>query len=258
GAIALVMFVGLWRGLSRTPAAKGTRVAIWLVVTATWASWFLLIRWFALNETFVLRPFMPGGPRLLLAVLVPPLVAALVCITWSRSVALFLDSIPVSWLIGIQVVRVFGANFLVGWAKGTVPGVFAWEAGTLDIIVGLMALPVARLAASGARVGHLAGVAWNLLGLADMAAGVIIVVLFGVLPEVMGVSGASRVGIGTYPLAMIPALFVANAIIWHGLSLWQLKRRGKTDPLYGGRADGPDRSETARGGAAGGSHCHGS
>jgi hypothetical protein len=188
----------------------------------------MLIRWLALRETFVMRPFQPGGPRLLLAIWTPLLVAVLLGSIWSQQVALFIDSIPPSWPVGIQVVRVFGANFLLGWAKGAVPGVFAWEAGTLDIIVGLLAVPVARLLSSRVALGYWAAVSWNVLGLVDMALGMVIAVLFGVFPEAMGVNGTSQVGLGTYPLVMIPAFFVSNAIIYHGLSLWQLKRKEAT------------------------------
>jgi len=224
----VLLFTGLWRGMSRTSTRSGIRVAVWLALAAVWASWLIVIRNLALAGAFKFTLYVPGGPRIIptqLAVLVPPIIALLVCLVFSRSLGSLLDALPASWLIGIQALRVFGGSFIVGWAHGTVPAVFAWEAGSFDIVVGALALPVARAISNGRPRSHALAVAWNWLGLIDFAIALIISMIQRRAPDLMGVGDPRGVSIGSYPLVMIPAFAVANAIILHGLSLWQLKRR---------------------------------
>src|SRR6266702_1884665 len=116
--------------------------------------------------------FLPGAvgrvPGLPLAALLPVLLALPVLVR-SKNVAAALDAVPPSWLIGLQVYRVLGAVFLVRWAAGQIPGEFALPAGTGDVLVGLLALPVAFYVHSRERGSHAAGYAWNVLGVLDLA-----------------------------------------------------------------------------------------
>ena len=226
-AVGVLIFTGLWRGMSRTSAPFGARVTIWLALAALWMGWFVGIRNLALAGAFKFELYVPGGPRIIptqLAVVVPPLAALVVCLTFSRWVGPFLDALPASWLIGIQAFRVFGGSFIVGWAHGTVPAIFAWEAGSLDMAIGVLALPVARAVSKRTPRSRSVALAWNWLGLGDFAIALVISTLQRRAPELMGVGDPSRVGLGSYPLVLIPAFAVANAFIAHGLSLWQLKR----------------------------------
>ena len=90
-------------------------------------------------------------------------------------VAALLDAIPASWLVGLQVYRVFGGAFLVNWARGAMPAIFAApgrcaamsRSGCSPCRPRSMS-PQAR--ASAARVG----IAWNVLGLLDFTIAVAI------------------------------------------------------------------------------------
>jgi hypothetical protein len=231
--MGVLLFTGLWRGMSRMTVPVGTRVAIWLALAAAWTAWLMWIRSLALAGVFKFALYEPGGPRVIptqLAVVVPPLVALVLCLVFSKSVGAFLDAFPASWLIGIQAFRVFGGSFIVGWFHGTVPAVFAWEAGSLDLVVGALAVPVAWALFRGTPRSRSLAVAWNWLGLIDFAIALVVSVLQRRAPELMGVGDPSRVGLGTYPLVLIPAFAVANSFILHGLSLWQLKRRRRRSP----------------------------
>lgn len=55
------------------------------------------------------------------------------------------DSIPVHWLVGIQVFRFMGIGFLSFYALGLIPGEFALPTGWGDVFVGITAIPVAIL-----------------------------------------------------------------------------------------------------------------
>src|SRR5262249_57804764 len=92
-----------------------------------------------------------GGRRripLLPLAIVLPLPIGLAFLMRSSRIAAALDAAPPSWLVGLQVYRVLGANFLALWAYGAIPGVFALPAGIGDVLVGLLALPAALYLAS--------------------------------------------------------------------------------------------------------------
>jgi hypothetical protein len=132
---------------------------------------------------------------------------------------------PLGWLVGIQVYRVIGANFVVLWAFGAIPGVFALPAGIGDFLVGLLALPVAFYLASGAARGRTLAVAWNIFGIADLINAVTLGALSSPGPLQHLALNHPNALISSYPTVMIPAFAVPLSLILHGLSLWQLRRR---------------------------------
>lgn len=112
----------------------------------------------------------------------------------------------------------------MNWARGFIPGVFALPAGIGDVLVGVLALPVALYVSTGTSDGQNVGVAWNLLGLIDFA----IAIAMGAMSSPGRLQMLSvdqpNLQIGTYPTVMIPAFTVSSSIILHVLSLWQLRR----------------------------------
>jgi hypothetical protein len=214
------IMVGLWVGLSRTGLDRRSRVATWLAVMVPFSLWLVAVWWLAVAGAF--RP-RPGLPALPIAIWVPVLVG-LAALTRSRRVAMVLDATPPSWLIGLQLYRVLGGIFLLGWARGTLSGVFALPAGIGDMTVGLLALPVAYYLRSGAKGGHAAAVAWNVLGLLDFAIAVGIGTLSAPGPLQLIVPNPPNLLLGTFPTVLVPAFAVPSSIILHGLSLWQLRR----------------------------------
>jgi hypothetical protein len=220
--IHTVILTGLWLGLSRTDLPGATRVAVWLAIAIPFTVWLAVIWGLAVNGTF--RP-VPGMrvPPLPIAIFAPVIVG-LVFLLRSKRVAAVLDATPPSWLVGIQVYRVFGGIFLVNWANGSIPGVFALPAGIGDVIVGLLALPVAYLLYVGAPSGRRLAIAWNLLGLLDFASAIAMGAMSS--PGRLQVFSLDQpnMQIGTFPTVMIPAFAVPSSIILHVLSLWQLRR----------------------------------
>ena len=126
--------------------------------------------------------------------------------------------------VDAQLYRVLGSAFLIGWAYGAVPGIFALPAGIGDAITGLFAVPVAIGLASGTREARTAAVAWNLFGLADFAIALSIgmAITYGLIET----GFASATG-GLYPVVMIPAFAVPSSILLHAVSLRQLRRRAR-------------------------------
>jgi hypothetical protein len=223
-----VILFGLWRGLSRTAFTPATRVAVWLAIAVPFVLWAAVIWVLAVRDTF--RPVagpIRAVPVLPLTILLPvPIGLAL--LTYSRRVASLLDATPPSWLIGVQVYRVLGGIFLVEWSRGNLPGAFALPAGIGDITVGLLALPAALWASSGTAVGRKVGMWWNVLGLADFVVAVGMGMTTSPGPFQLFAREHPNAQIAMFPLVMIPAFAVPSAIIQHVLSVWQLRRLGRS------------------------------
>ena len=226
--LALVLG-GLWTGLRRAGLDGRERAFTWLCVAAPLLTWMFVVLQLAQAGTF--RPGAVPVPAIPLAVILPLLVA-LPLLLRSPNIAAALDAVPASWLIGLQVYRVLGGVFLVRWAAGQLPAEFALPAGTGDVIVGLLALPVAFYVHSRARGGRAAGTAWNILGILDLALALTMGALTSPGPIQLFALDRPNAGIGTYPLVMIPAFAVPLSLILHGLSLWQLGRAGRSTGSY--------------------------
>jgi len=136
-----------------------------------------------------------------------------------------LDAMPASWLVALQLYRIFGSWALAAWLHGLLPGVFALPAGIGDVLTGLLAVPVAIAVASGAEQGRKAAIAWNVFGLADFAVAITLGMITSPGPFQLIVPAVPSIGAGAYPDVLTPAFVVPGSILLHALSLRQLMRR---------------------------------
>jgi hypothetical protein len=225
-AIHSAILAGLWLGLSRTGFPASKRIIIWLSVAVPLTLWLALVWSLAVNGVFQPIPAVVRLPRLPIAIFVPVIIGLFVLLR-SKSIAAFLDATPASWLIALQVYRVFGGIFLVNWASGTAAGAFAWPAGIGDMLTGIAALPTALLLASGDQRGRSAAMAWNVFGLLDFAVAIIMGTLSTPGPfQIFGLDIPASLA-GTYPIVLIPAFAVPSSILLHALSIRQLRRMGR-------------------------------
>ena len=224
-SLIALLLTGLWIGLSRSRLDQNARVSMWLTIAAALFIWVTIVTDLAREGAFQSRPGVTL-PAIPLAIFVPVLIG-LILLMRSARVAAVLDAAPPSWLIGVQVYRIFGGTMLLRWAAGELPSAFALPAGGGDVLVGVLALPVAFYLASGAPGGRTAAYAWNLLGIFDL--------LFAISMGAMTSPGRLQMFafdqpnllVGAYPNAMIPAFGVPLSLIVHGLSIWQLNRAGQ-------------------------------
>jgi hypothetical protein len=230
-AIVVLLLLGLWRALGRAGVQRRPAIAVWLAVAVPLTLWLGGIWAAALSGVFQVRPGLV--PRIPIAVVVP-VVIGLIAVTRSRRIAAAVDAAPSSWLVGVQVYRVIGGIFLLQWLHGALPGAFAVPAGAGDMLVGLLALPVAAYAASGRRGSTAVAVAWNVLGIADLVNALTLGFLSAPGPLQLLAHDHPNLLVGVYPTAMIPAFAVPLSLILHGVSLWQLRRRSRSRALAGG------------------------
>jgi hypothetical protein len=190
------------------------------------AAWFLIALAAGAGGVFESAPSRPPL-ALLAAVAGPPLLFAALY-RGSHLFRGFVLGIDLRLLTAVQAWRVIGGMFLVLYAFDLLPGLFAWPAGTGDVAVGLAAPFVVLAMVRGAPTWR-RQVAWlNIAGLIDFAAAVGTGVLtsntsLGVLAD-----GATRASLGTLPLSLVPTFAVPLWIIFHMISLLQLRGGAKT------------------------------
>jgi hypothetical protein len=220
--VLAAILLGLWLALGRAGVGATRRVQTWWANAIPLLAWFALVWVLAVNGAFEPMPGV-GSPLIPLAVVLPVIIG-LFLLMRSPTIANAVGAASPSWLIGLQVYRIIGGNFLALWAFGAIPGAFALPAGIGDMTVGLLALPVAFYLASGAPGGRTVAVAWNLLGIADL----IVALSFGIMtvpgPLQTLAFDHPNLLVGTYPTVLTPAFAVPLSLILHGISLWQLRR----------------------------------
>ena len=220
-AIHIAIVLGLWLALERTELTPRRRLSIWLAVVAPYTLWLAVIWSAAINGVF--RPGNSTLPMVPLAIFLPVIVGVPILLR-SKRIGEVLDAMPTSWLIGLQVYRVLGGIFLVGWARGVIPSLFALPAGIGDVTTGLLALPVAYALAARNSSATRAGIAWNVFGLLDFTIAVGIGLVTSPGPFQLINPSISNTGLGLYPNVLIPAFAVPSSILLHVLSLRQLRR----------------------------------
>jgi hypothetical protein len=181
--------------------------------------WFAGVLTLALAGSFDLPPQQPALPTLL-AIALPVGLFLVATKVSPRLRALVLGLDPVL-LTEVQAWRVVGGAFLLLYAFGQLPGVFAWPAGLGDVAVGLAAPFVAvALRRDASRLAGARFRAFHILGLADSALAVTAGLLArGTIPGL--VDQVTTAPMGQLPLVLIPAFVVPLFIILHVIALMQ-------------------------------------
>ena len=193
--LALSAIMGLWIGVCAAAAAAG------VVATS--------------------RPFPLIGIFVAL-----PLVAAAIATAWPAARKAMLST-PMQAMIGLNVGRVLAVFFLLLAAEGRLAGSFPYFAAGGDIITGIVALPMMRLAVmpSAERTGTI--MARNLFGIADLVLAIALGVASAegsplqVFHTAPGSEAMQQLPWSFVPTVLVPLWLVLHAIIWV-----QLRQRG--------------------------------
>ncbi|WP_234684391.1 MFS transporter [Bradyrhizobium monzae] len=224
GLIAL----GLWLGLERTPLTPRQRQAIWLSIMIPFTLWATVAWTAAINGAF--RAGASSLPLLPAAILLPVIVGAPVLLL-SKRIGQLLDAMPATWLIALQLYRVFGSQWLAYWLRGVLPGLWALPAGTGDVLTGLFAVPAAIALATGTAEGRRAAILWNVFGLADFAVAITLGMIMSPGPFQLIIPQGPSMGVDSFPNVLTPAFVVPSSILLHALSLRQLFRLSPAETM---------------------------
>jgi hypothetical protein len=216
--------VGLWLGLESTNLTPGQRRTTWLAVMIPYTLWFAVAWSAAINGVF--RTGTSPLPVLPLAIFLPVIIGAPLLLS-SKRVGQVLDAMPATWLVALQLYRLFGSWALVAGLRGALPGVLAWPAGIGDVLTGLFAVLAAIAVATGTAQGRRAAIIWNILGLADFAVAITLGMITSPGRFQLIVPNVPSIGAGAYPDVLTPAFVIPSSILLHALSLRQLYRSVK-------------------------------
>ena len=220
-AIIVAILFGLNRALARAhwPDTERTRTV--------GAAALILLLWLAggvvLGALGAFHATSSDIPTLQYGVFLPVLIGA-VLIWRSPVVKRVIDAVPQQWIVSVQLYRALGVIFLILYASGGLPGLFAWPAGVGDILVGVMA-PVIGLAYARdpGKNGDLV-FGWNLFGIADLA--IAVTAGFLTAPSLVQPFAVAPLNelITQFPLVLIPIFLVPVSILLHLASLAKLRR----------------------------------
>jgi hypothetical protein len=219
-AVAAILY-GLNRALADASWAIADRTRTFRVSAAILIGWLALS--IALAAAGAYHVGATGIPTVQYGILLPILIGS-VLIWRSATVARIIDAVPQPWLIGVQLYRALGVIFLILYATGQLPGLFAWPAGVGDIAVGLLAPVVALAYARAPR--DTAGLvrAWNAFGILDLVVAVttgFITAPSFIQPIVVQPNSELMT---VLPMVLIPVYLVPLSIMLHIASLAKLHR----------------------------------
>jgi hypothetical protein len=199
-------------GASRRAAFVAAVLAAWFVLAfvASWAGLFVAT---------------PGGPPTIALGVFPPIVAGALALAFSPRARALALAIPQPWLVGVQTLRVVGAVFLVLLGRGLLPAQFAVPAGWGDVAVGVAAPFVAGALARRKPWSAPLAVAWNALGLVDLAVAVGVGAFSAQSAARVFTSGPPTDAMAQLPLSLIPAFGVPLFVLLHVVSLLGLRKR---------------------------------
>jgi hypothetical protein len=223
-----LIVLGLWLGLERTDLTADQRRTTWLAIMVPFTLWAAVAWTAAINGVF--RTGASPLPLLPSAIFLPMIIGAPLLLL-SKRVGQLLDAMPTTWLIALQLYRVFGSQWLAYWLLGLLPGLWALPAGTGDVLTGLFAVPAAIALATGTANGRKAAILWNIFGIVDLAVAIALGMIISPGPFQLIVPNILSIGIDGYPNVLTPAFVVPGSILLHALSLRQLRRRSRTEAL---------------------------
>jgi hypothetical protein len=227
-AIQIVVLIGLWLGVSQTRWRTRTRVVAWTLAALVFMAWLIVVWWDAYLGVFGDNAVKMSWGQVAIAL---PLIVGLPLVLWSRRVGDFLQTIPSSWLVAVQVYRILGNTFLLAGLFGQFPIYLALPIGLGDMLVGLLALPVAAYLHAGGRYSREIAIAWNILGILDYVDGLMLLAVVG--PPARIPAAFLPVPPPIYPQVMAVVFTVPSSVLLHALSLRQLfmaRRASETPP----------------------------
>jgi hypothetical protein len=171
--------------------------------------------WIALAVAVTAAGGLGASPLVLPALFALPLTAAALAATSAACRSAML-ALPTPTIIALNALRVLGVLFLFLAADGRLSGPFPYSAAIGDIITGLFALPVARLAARNPR--DIRVLEWNIFGALDLVAAVALgMTSANGSPLQLIHAGVGSEAITTLPWALVPLVLVPTYLIGHAL-----------------------------------------
>lgn len=154
-----------------------------------------------------------------------PIVVGLGLIFYWQPMKMIIAKLPLSWLIGVQLYRVVGIIFLIGWLNNEIPTALGPITALYDVTIGITA-PILAFWVISPLTKRIIGIAqiWNVLGIMDF--------VYAITIGVLGAPHALRLlnltpdtsALGLLPLSFIALWAVPLSILLHVISLVKLRQ----------------------------------
>ena len=132
------------------------------------------------------------------------------------------ESLPLSWLIGVQAIRITAIGTIIKYLDGDLPGHFILPVGVPDFVVGLTALPMAWWASRNLSRAKTSLIVWNLVGASIFLSAGILMHVSMPGPVQFFTSGPTTHTLFEFPLALVPTFLVPCFVGTHLACLWRL------------------------------------
>ncbi len=182
----------------------------------------LIVAWFIFSLfASALHLFQGDASQPPLAVGLAAMTPILLFLLWyaaSAEFRTFALSLNPRWLTFAQTWRVLGFIFVLLYAFGKLPGIFALPAGLGDMAIGATAPFIARnLATPQHRKGF---IVWQVLGITDL----VMAVSLGVASRLINPHGVAADVMTVLPMSLVPTFFVPLLLIFHLICIAQARR----------------------------------
>jgi hypothetical protein len=186
----------------------------------------VLAAWFALAAAAGMSGILTAGPdtlaRPVLLSVAIPMAGFFGLYAGSSNFRRYILTRDIRFLTMLQSWRVIGFGFLLLYASGSLPALFAWPAGVGDFLIGLSAPLMVLALMRRPDFAHGAGfIVWNLLGLLDFvgAAGSATLASGAIAGMVDGALTSAAMEV--WPLSLFPAFIVPLFAFLHFTVLLQ-------------------------------------
>jgi hypothetical protein len=212
-----------WRAQS-LGAISTSEVRACAILLAVLCTWIFASSALAVSGVYLSERALKALP-LLCGFLVPVgiVAAALLFSPVLRSgILAIIDSLPLSWLVGAQAIRITAIGTIIKYLDGDLPGHFILPVGVPDFAVGLTALPLAWWASRDLASARSSLIVWNLIGASIFVSAGILMHVSMPGPVQFFTSGPTTHTLFEFPLALVPTFLVPCFVGIHLACLWRL------------------------------------
>jgi hypothetical protein len=213
--LIVLVVAGPQRALNMPGAPDRRRSVLW-GLGGFLTAWLSLVLILGLSSFFI-TDNTARAPRVAYALI--PFALSIIWLLLSASFRGAIDRIPPQWIIVVQSNRILGALFLVAFAQGQLPALFAFPAGVGDVLVSLAAPIVAYLLMIKHPRAVSMGLLWNAFGILDLLLAIALGVLTSPGQLQRFAFDTPNLLMSAYPFVVIPVFGVPVWLLLHLVSL---------------------------------------
>jgi hypothetical protein len=215
----ILILTGLNTVLKKTGPDKNRR---WKIVAGTA---FIILVWMGLLAIFSYQGFFADfsklPPRPVLAVLIP--LPFVLLIAFGKKFTQFLRSVPPQWLVFMQSFRIVVELLIwIAFMADKLPIQMTFEGKNLDMVTGVLALPVGYMLLRKKSYAPGLAVVFNIIGILLLLNILTIALLSMPTPLRYFMNEPSNSIVAQFPFILLPGLLVPVAYTLHIFSLRQL------------------------------------